>query len=113
MELVREVRARDASVLSGLPGTRLLLGGLAAGDVQNQDAIGGNFPAVVAIVIGGTLIALMIGFRSVLVPIKAVALNLLSVGAAFGAAVLVFQDGYARASSGWRIRSAVSNRPCR
>jgi RND superfamily putative drug exporter len=40
------------------------------------------------------LIALGIGFHCVLVPIKAVALNLLSVGAAFGTPVLVFQDGW-------------------
>jgi len=40
------------------------------------------------------LLALFVGFRSVLVPVKAVLLNLLSVGAAFGALVLVFQDGH-------------------
>jgi len=39
-------------------------------------------------------VALLIGFRSVMVPVKAVALNLLSVGAALGAVVLVFQDGH-------------------
>ena len=49
---------------------------------------------MVAIVIGGTMLALVLGFRSLLIPLKAVALNLLSVGAAFGAAVLVFQDGH-------------------
>jgi len=94
MQLVRDIRHGDAGSVSGLPGTRLLVGGLPAGDVENQDAIGGNFAAVVSIVIGGTFLALMIGFRSLLVPLKAVALNLLSVGAAFGAAVLVFQDGH-------------------
>jgi RND superfamily putative drug exporter len=41
-----------------------------------------------------TLIALATGFRSILIPVKAVVLNLLSVGAAYGAMVLVFQDGY-------------------
>jgi RND superfamily putative drug exporter len=47
----------------------------------------------VAVVVGATLVALMIAFRSVLVPVKAVALNLLSVACAYGAVVLVFQDG--------------------
>jgi RND superfamily putative drug exporter len=50
--------------------------------------------AVVALVIGGSFLALLVGFRSVLVPLKAMALNLLSVAAAFGVAVLVFQDGH-------------------
>jgi RND superfamily putative drug exporter len=45
-------------------------------------------------VVGGTFFALLIGFRSVLIPIKAILLNLVSVGAAFGATVLVFQDGH-------------------
>src|SRR5437773_1908921 len=52
-----------------------------------------RFPLVVALVLGGTLAALFLGFRSVLVPLKAVCLNLLSVAAGFGAVVLVFQDG--------------------
>ncbi|MGH7633237.1 MAG: MMPL family transporter, partial [Gemmatimonadaceae bacterium] len=46
------------------------------------------------LIVCGTLLALGIGFRSVLIPLKAVALNLVSVAAAFGALVLVFQDGY-------------------
>jgi RND superfamily putative drug exporter len=54
----------------------------------------------VALVIGGILMALLVGFRSVLVPLKAVGLNLLSVGAAFGALTLVFQQGTVRPGSG-------------
>ena len=47
-----------------------------------------------ALVVAGTLVALALGFRSVLVPLKAMALNLLSVAGSFGALVLVFQDGH-------------------
>ena len=54
----------------------------------------GRFGVVVGLVVGATLLALFAGFRSVLVPVKAVLLNLLSVAAAFGALVLVFQDGW-------------------
>ena len=54
----------------------------------------GRFVVVVGLVVGVTLLALFAGFRSVLVPVKAVLLNLLSVAAAFGALVLVFQDGW-------------------
>ena len=92
--LARDLRALDAGALSGLPATRLLVGGVPALNADYADAIARRTPLVVALVLGGTLLALAIGFRSVLVPIKAVALNLLTVGSALGVVVLVFQDGY-------------------
>jgi RND superfamily putative drug exporter len=70
------------------------VGGLPAFSADYERSVAGRFPGVVALVVGGTLLALLVGFRSVLVPVKAVLLNLLSVAAAFGALVLVFQDGY-------------------
>jgi RND superfamily putative drug exporter len=94
VRFVRELRARDPIELTGLAGSRVLVGGLPALNADYQDAIGHRAALVVALVIGGTLMALLIGFRSLLIPLKAVALNLLSVAAAFGAAVLVFQDGH-------------------
>ena len=53
----------------------------------------GRFRRIVLLVVGGTFLTLVVGLRSVLVPLKAVLLNLLSVGAAFGALALVFQEG--------------------
>ena len=47
-----------------------------------------------ALVVVGTLLALLGGFRSLFAAVKAIALNLLSVAASFGALVLVFQDGH-------------------
>jgi RND superfamily putative drug exporter len=94
MRLVRQLRSVDAAAVSGLSGVHLRVGGLPAFNADYQDAIGGSVTRVIALVVGGTFVALLIGFRSLLVPLKAVALNLLSVAAAFGAAVLVFQDGY-------------------
>jgi RND superfamily putative drug exporter len=58
------------------------------------DAISRRTPLVVLLVVAGTFVALSLGFRSVLVPLKAVVLNLLTVGAALGVVVLVFQDGH-------------------
>ena len=91
---VRELRKADAAALTGRPGCRILVGGLPAFDVDYEDAVTGRMGGVIALVTGGTLLALLVAFRSVLVPIKAVALNLLAVAAAFGALVLVFQDGH-------------------
>jgi putative drug exporter of the RND superfamily len=54
----------------------------------------------VLLVVGATLIGLIIGFRSLLVPVKALALNLLSVAAAYGAVVVVLQEGHGGALFG-------------
>lgn len=94
-DLVRELRRLDAAELTGLAGARLLVGGLPAFNADYEDALAGRLPLVVALVLGGTFVALSLGFRSLLVPLKAVALNLLAVGASFGALVLVFQEGRA------------------
>jgi RND superfamily putative drug exporter len=51
-------------------------------------------PIVFAFVLGLSFILLLVVFRSIVVPIKAILMNLLSVGAAYGAIVLVFQKGY-------------------
>jgi len=93
MELVRELRVRPASALTGLAGTTVAIGGLPAFNVDYRAAIGDRFWSVVSAVVLVTMLALMAGFRSVMIAVKAVALNLLSVAAAFGAVVLVFQDG--------------------
>jgi RND superfamily putative drug exporter len=94
MDVVRSLRRADPEAVTGLAGVRLLVGGLPAFNVDYGDAVRAATPRVVGLVVLGTLLALFVGFRSVLVPLKAVLLNLVSVGAAFGAAVLVFQDGY-------------------
>ena len=92
--LAREVREMDAAQLTGLPGARLHVGGMPAFNADYEDAISARFGAVVTLVVVGTFLALFIGFRSVLVPLKAIALNLLSVAASLGAVVLVFQEGW-------------------
>jgi RND superfamily putative drug exporter len=88
----RELRRAGAARL-GIGGASVTVGGLPAFNADYQDAVSGRFWTIVALVVAGTGLALFLGFRSVLVPLKAVALNLLSVGAAFGAVTLVFQDG--------------------
>jgi len=91
---VRELRRKDVPALTALAGTSLRVGGLPAFNVDYEDAVAGRTRLVVGLVVGATLLALFAAFRSVLVPLKAVALNLLSVAGAFGALVLVFQDGW-------------------
>jgi len=92
--LVRDLRRSTAVHAAAPPGVRIRVGGMPALNVDYEDAITSRFTRLILLVVGLTLAALMIGFRSVLIPIKAVALNLLSVAAGYGAVVLVFQDGY-------------------
>jgi putative drug exporter of the RND superfamily len=92
--MVREFRAADLTAITGLAGVHLELGGVPAFNVDYENAIKHSLGLVVLLVIGATLLVLSIAFRSALIPLKAVALNVLSVVAAFGAVTLVFQDGY-------------------
>jgi putative drug exporter of the RND superfamily len=94
VRFVRELRSKDAALLTGLPGTRLRVGGLPAFNADYEDAVSRRGRHAVALVIVATLLSLLVAFRSVMVPVKAVALNLLAVAGALGAMVLVFQDGY-------------------
>ena len=89
---VRDARRLDVAHLTGLPGARLTVGGLPGFRADYLDAVGGALPFVIVVIVIGTTLALAWGFRSVLIPLKAVLLNLCSVTAGFGALVLVFQD---------------------
>ena len=91
---VRELRKTGAPAMTGVPGATLLIGGIPALNADYETIIRDHFPLVTGLVVGGTFLALLAGFRSVFAALKAVALNLFSVAASFGALVLVFQDGY-------------------
>jgi putative drug exporter of the RND superfamily len=84
-----------------LKGTDASLGGVPAVDRDFVHAIYGNFPYVLAFVLALTLILLARAFRSIVLPIKAVLLNLASLASAFGIVVLIFQEGHG--SSLWNI----------
>ncbi len=84
-----------------LAGTNGTLGGVAAVDRDFVHAVYGNFPYVLAFVLVLTLILLARAFRSIVLPIKAALLNLISLAAAFGIVVFVFQWGHG--SSLWNI----------
>ena len=91
---MRELRKTDVAALTGMPGTTLRIGGIPALTADYQTIVRDRFVSVIALVVGGTLIALLAGFRSLFAAVKAIALNLFSVAASFGALVLVFQDGH-------------------
>ena len=91
---VRELRRLAVADLIGMPGAKISIGGIPALNADYENAVGDRLPRVIALVVTATFLALFAGFRSLFAAAKAVALNLLSVGAAFGALVLVFQEGH-------------------
>jgi RND superfamily putative drug exporter len=91
---VRELRKTGAAALIGTPGSTLLVGGIPALNADYQSIVMDRMTSVMALVVLGTLLALLGGFRSLFAAVKAIALNMLSVAASFGALVLVFQDGH-------------------
>jgi len=91
---VREVRSSDVAAITGVPGVVLQVGGIPALDADYDSVVKKRLPSVVLGVVLGSLLALLIGLRSLFAAVKAVLLNLLSVGASFGALVLVFQEGH-------------------
>ncbi len=93
MDLARTVRGTIAHS-TRLREAEVVVGGFAASSLDLQENLLARFPGIVAMILGVTAIMLLIAFRSILVPLKAVVLNCLSVGAAFGITVLVFQHGY-------------------
>ena len=78
---------------TALPGD-VTIGGEAAQGADFIDAVYGNFPLLLALIALLTFVLLARAFRSLILPLKAVLLNLLSVGAAWGLIVLVFQKGF-------------------
>jgi RND superfamily putative drug exporter len=94
MELVHRVRALAAAPPKQLKGARFGVGGYLAASVDFQANLLDRFPLMVFLILGVTAVMLAVAFRSLLVPLKAVIMNSLSVSATFGIIVLVFQEGW-------------------
>jgi len=93
MELVERARELGRTELRGTKGMRVMVGGYTASALDFQTDLMERFPLLVVLILGATAVMLAIAFRSVLVPIKAIIMNTLSVSATFGLIVLVFQFG--------------------
>ncbi|HEX6330300.1 MAG TPA: MMPL family transporter [Actinomycetota bacterium] len=93
-EGLRELRATMVpEAFAGVGGVEVLVGGEPAMWADFLDVADRYQWIVLAFVLGLSFLLLMVVFRSIVVPLKAIAMNLLSVGAAYGALVLVFQKG--------------------
>src|SRR5262249_32310578 len=93
--------------LAAQTGLRVTLGGVAAEDQDFVHAVYGNFPYVLLFVVLLTYILLARAFRSLVLPLKAVVLNLVSLGAAYGIVVFIFQWGHG-AQAIWNVPATNS-----
>jgi RND superfamily putative drug exporter len=93
MDLVRRTRELGGAELRGTRGMQVVVGGYSAASLDFQTDLLRRFPLLVGLILGATALMLAIAFRSVLVPLKAIIMNTLSVSATFGLIVLVFQLG--------------------
>ncbi|MFD9033623.1 MMPL family transporter [Streptomyces sp. NPDC059567] len=93
-ELVERLRSDVLPPLERETGADLLVGGPTAATEDFASTVADRMPLFVAIVVGLSALLLLLVFRSVLIPVKAALLNLISIGAALGVITLVFQHGW-------------------
>jgi RND superfamily putative drug exporter len=94
--LVARLRSHDIPAAVAGSGVKVYVGGQTAVTADLTSYLGGRLPWFIAAVIGLSFLLLMGVFRSVLVPVKAAVMNLLSIGAAYGVVVAVFQWGWGK-----------------
>jgi uncharacterized membrane protein YdfJ with MMPL/SSD domain len=87
--IVQRVRA-----VAGPPGATVLVGGTTAGVVDELASLGHTLPWMALVVCLATFVLLFLAFGSMVLPVKAIVMNVLSLSAAFGAIVWIFQDGH-------------------
>jgi RND superfamily putative drug exporter len=92
-----------------VPGTTVNVSGGAAQSADFRDLLNERLPLIIGFVFILTFILLLATFRSIVIPIKAILLNLLSVGAAYGVLVLIFQDGRLEGLLGFTSNGGVTS----
>ena len=96
-EFVSDIRNDRGSLIDDLvigDDGALLVAGFAAYSLDTLDAIADNLPIALAFIFISTIILIYIQVRSIIIPIKAIVMNILSISASFGMLVFVFQWGY-------------------
>ena len=96
-EFVSQIRDERSSLIDDLvigSGGSLQVAGFAAYSLDTLDAIKENLPIALAFIFISTMVLIFIQVRSVIIPIKAIVMNILSISASFGMLVFVFQWGY-------------------
>jgi uncharacterized membrane protein YdfJ with MMPL/SSD domain len=97
------------STLGRVDGVEASVSGQTAQSRDFNDLMKGHAPIVFAFVLTMTFLLLLVTFRSLVIPIKAIVLNLLSVGAAYGVLVWVFQEGHGEKLLGFESTGSITS----
>ncbi|MEV6425258.1 MMPL family transporter [Streptomyces sp. NPDC051662] len=108
-DLLTSVRAEAAGLTAGGGGWRVNVGGETAEGVDANKVIEDGLVPVIATMLAVIYLLLLLTFRSLFLPLKAIAMNLLSVGATYGVLVLVFQDGLGSGLFGFDVDGHLTN----
>jgi RND superfamily putative drug exporter len=92
--LVESLRRRTLPPLAQSTGTRILVGGQQATTIDFTSVLSSKLPLFIGIVVALSALLLLLVFRSVVIPVQAAFMNLLSIGAALGVVVAIFQWGW-------------------
>ena len=111
--MVEDIREHRDGFLDDFDGEddRLLIAGFAAYNADNLDAIADNLPRALAFILIATSVLIFLQVRSVIIPIKAIAMNILSISASFGMLVWVFQWGYGESLLNFTAQPIDSGNP--
>jgi uncharacterized membrane protein YdfJ with MMPL/SSD domain len=90
-------------------GTKAYVTGMTAGSKDFNDTMKARWPIVFGFVLSLAFLLLLMTFRSIVIPIKAIVLNLLSVGAAYGVLTWVFQDGHGEKLLGFESSGSITS----
>jgi uncharacterized membrane protein YdfJ with MMPL/SSD domain len=97
------------ATLGGVPGVTVNVSGSAAQSKDFRDQLVNRLPLIFAFVFALAFVLMLVMFRSIVIPIKAIVLNLLSIGAAYGILVLIFQDGHLEGLLGFTSNGGVTS----
>ena len=97
------------STIARVPGTTVDISGATAGSKDFNDTMKSHLPIVFGFVLGMAFLLLLVTFRSLVIPLKAIVLNLLSVGASYGVLTLVFQHGWGSSLLGFEQQAGITS----
>jgi RND superfamily putative drug exporter len=95
------------ATIGQVPSATADVGGFTAESNDFNDTMKSHLPLVFAFVLTAAFLLLLVTFRSIVIPIKAILLNLLSVGAAYGVLVWIFQDGHLQSFLGFQSNGSI------
>jgi RND superfamily putative drug exporter len=94
-DLVKDLRDHRLPAVEQTTRSEVLIGGTTAQAIDFSNVLAGKLPLFIAIVVGLSALLLLVVFRSAVIPIQGALMNLLSIGAALGVTVAIFQQGFA------------------